>query len=150
MEKQEKKIQKERKAELKTQRRIRDKLWHTERDEIHQQDLDARKCEWEWKKKVKTLQKTKQAIPPELQMPILDPEAVYQEELKRLFPPHLYEKDEDEEEIEIIVNTAGDKSLLQDSIALQHDYIALSEDSENLSNSSDSSNSSSEESVYSM
>jgi len=64
-------------------------------------------------------------------MPIPDPEAVWkadQEELKRLFPPQLYE--EDEEEIEIIVDTVGDKSLLQDSIALQHDYIALSEGSE--------------------
>ena len=35
-----------------------------------------------------------------------------------------------------IVNTADDKSLLQDSIALQHDYIALSESSEDLSSSS--------------
>ena len=84
-------------------------------------------------------------------MSILDPEAVWkadQEELKKLFPPQLNEKDE--KEIEIIVDTAGDKSLLQDSIALQHDYIVLSENSENLSNSNDSSNSSSEKSVYSM
>ena len=78
-------------------------------------------------------------------MPILNSETVQktdQEELKRLFSPQLYEKDE--KEIEIIVNTADDKSLLQDFIALQHDYIALSESSEDLSNSS------SEKSVYSM
>ena len=116
---------------------MRDKLWHTERDEIHQQDLDARKCEWEQKKKVKTLQKAKQAISSELQMPILDSETVWkadQEELKRLFSQsQLNEKDE--KEIEIIVDTAGDKSLLWDSIALQHDYIALPE-SEDLSDSS--------------
>ncbi len=55
LEKKEKKRQKEKKEELKKQQQIRDKLWHTERDEIHQQDLDARKHEWEWKKKVKTL-----------------------------------------------------------------------------------------------
>ena len=71
-------------------------------------------------------------------MSILNSETVWkadQEELKRLFPQsQLNEKDE--EEIEIIVDTAGDKSLLQDSIALQHDYIALSESSENLSDSS--------------
>ncbi len=84
-------------------------------------------------------------------MPIPDPEPAWkadQEELKKLFPPQLYENDE--KEIEIIMNTADDKSLLQNSIALQHDYIALSEDSEDLSDSSDSSNSSSEKSVYSM
>ena len=70
-------------------------------------------------------------------MSIPDPEAIWkadQEELKKLFPPQLNE--EDEEEIEIIVDTAGDKSLLQDSITLQHDYIALSESSGDLSSSS--------------
>ena len=46
------------------------------------------------------------------------------------------------------MNTAGDKSLLQDSIALQYDYIALLESSEDLSSSS--SENSSEESDYSM
>ncbi len=79
-------------------------------------------------------------------MSIPDPEAVWkadQEELKRLFPPQLNEKDE--EEIEIIVDTVGDESLLQDSIALQHDYIVFSESSEeNLSSSS------SEKSDYSV
>ena len=45
------------------------------------------------------------------------------------------------------MDTAGDKSLLQDSIALQHDYIALPESSEDLSSSS--SEDSSEESDYS-
>ena len=69
-----------------------------------------------------------------------------QEELKRLFPSQLYKKDE--KEIEIIVDIASDKSLLQDSIALQYDYIALSESSEDLSSSS--SENSSEESDYSM
>ena len=52
-------------------------------------------------------------------MPIPDPEAVWkanQEELKRLFPPQLYE--EDEEEIEIIMDTASDESLRWDSITL--------------------------------
>jgi len=145
LKKQEKKIQKERKAELKRQRQIRDKLWRAERDEIHQQGLEARRRERERKREVKALQKVRQPIPPELDMPIPDPEAVWkadQEELKRLFPPQLNE--EDEEEIEIIVDTAGDKSLLRDSIALQHDYIVLSESSEDLSGSS------SEESDYSM
>jgi len=52
--------------------------------------------------------------------------------------------EKDEKEIEIIVNTADDKSLLQNSIALQHDYIAFSESSENLSDSS------SEKSDYSV
>ena len=62
----------------------------------------------------------------------------------------LYEQDENEneKEIEIIVNTADDESLRWDSIALQHDYIALPESSENLSDSS--SEDSSEESDYSI
>ena len=49
----------------------------------------------------------------------------------------MYEQDENEneKEIEIIMNTADDKSLLQNSITLQHDYIVLSESSENLNNS---------------
>ena len=48
----------------------------------------------------------------------------------------LYEQDENEneEEIEIIVNTAGDKNLY--SITLQHDYIALLGSNENLSSCS--------------
>ena len=45
------------------------------------------------------------------------------------------------------MDTAGDKSLLQDSIALQYDYIALSESSEDLSGSSSEEL---EESDYSM
>ena len=45
------------------------------------------------------------------------------------------------------MNTADDKSLLQNSIALQHDYIPLSESSEDLSGSSSEE---SEESDYSM
>ena len=78
-------------------------------------------------------------------MSISDSESAWktdQEELKILFSSQLYENDE--KEIEIIVNTADNKSLLQNFIALQHDYIALSEDSE------DSSNPSSEESDYSL
>ena len=65
-------------------------------------------------------------------MSILNSETVWktnQEKLKKLFSSQLYEKDE--KEIEIIINTADDKSLLSDSIVLQHDYIELSEDDEN-------------------
>ena len=49
------------------------------------------------------------------------------------------EDEQDKEEIEIIVDTAGDKSLLRGSIALQHDYIALLGSSENSSSCSSSS-----------
>ena len=149
LEKQEKKIQKEKKEEFKKQQQIRDKLWCAERDEIHEQDLETRKQEQEQKKTVKTLQKTKQAIPSELQMPISDSETVWktdQEELKKLFLSSQFNEinEKDEKEIEIIVNTADDESLWWDSIALQHDYIALSESSEDLSDSS------SEKSDYSV
>ena len=141
LEKQEKKIQKEKEAEFKKQQQMRDKLWRAERDAIHEQGLETRKQERERKKEVKALQKAKQAIPPELQVPIPDPEAVWkadQEELKKLFPPPQFNEidEEDEKEIQIIMDTAGDESLRWDSIALQHDYIALSEGSEDWSNSS--------------
>ena len=141
LEKQEKKIQKKKEAEFKKQQQIRDKLWRAERDTIHEQDLETRKQERERKKEVKALQKAKQAILPELQVPIPDPEAVWkadQEELKKLFPPPQFNEidEEDEKEIQIIMDTAGDESLRWDSIALQHDYIALSEGSEDWSNSS--------------
>ena len=59
------------------QRRISDKLWCVERDEVHQQGLEARKCEQERKREVKALQKVRQPIPSELQTPIPDPEAVW-------------------------------------------------------------------------
>ncbi len=94
----------------------------------------------EWKKEIKTLQKARQPILLELQMLILDSEIVWkagQEELKKQFSLQLDEQDEqDEEEIQFIIDTAGDKSLQW----LGQDYIPLPESS----NSEDSSNSSSE------
>ena len=102
---------------------MRDKLWHAERDEIHEWDLETRKQEQEQKKEVKALQKAKQAIPPELQVSISDPETVWktdQEKSKKLFPPSQFNEidEKDEKEIEIIVNTADDESLQWDSIVL--------------------------------
>jgi len=47
MQRQEKKAQKAKEAEIKEQQKIRDKLWRAERDEAHQQGLEARKCERE-------------------------------------------------------------------------------------------------------
>ena len=71
---QEKKDQKAKEAELKEQRKIRDRLWRAERDEIHQQGLEARKREREQKREIRILQQAKQPVPSELQMPIPDPE----------------------------------------------------------------------------
>ena len=123
---------------------MRDKLWRAERDEIHQQGLDARKRERERKKEVKALQKAKQPIPSELQTPILDPEVAWkadQEELKKQFSLQLDEQDEkDEEEIQFIIDIAGDENLQW----LRQDYIPLSESSEDSGDSGDSSDSSSE------
>ena len=45
LEKQEKKIQKEKEAEFKKQQQMRDKLWRAERDEAHEQGLETRKQE---------------------------------------------------------------------------------------------------------
>ena len=82
-------------------------------------------------------------------MSISDSETVWktdQEKLKKLFLSSQFNEidEKDEKEIEIIVNTADDESLQWDSITLQHDYIALSEDSKN--DSENWSNSSSEKS----
>ena len=118
--------------ELKRQKRMRDKLWRAERDEIHRQGIEARRLEQERKKKIKTLQKAKQPISSELQMPILDPEITWkadQEQLKNQF----HEQDE-KEEVTIIVDIVGDESLRP----LQQDYIAFSSDEDNSSYSSSS------------
>ena len=95
---------------------MRDKLWCAERDEIHEQDLETRKQEWEQKKKVKALQKTKQTISSELQMSISDSEIVWkinQKKSKKLFLSSQFNEidEKDEKEIEIIVNTANNESL---------------------------------------
>ncbi len=114
---------------------MRDKFWYTEKDEIHQQDLETRKHEWEWKKKVKTLQKAKQSVSFELQTSIPDSETVWktdQEELKKQLSLQLLDEQDEEEEIEIIVNTAGNENLQW----LGQDYISLQESSEDSSNSS--------------
>ena len=94
---------------------------------LKQEDLSERE-----KKKIKALQKTKQPISSELQMPILDPEIAWkadQEQLKNQF----HEQDE-EEEVIIIVDIVGDESLRP----LQQDYIAFSSDEDNSSYSSSS------------
>ena len=74
-------------------------------------------------------------------MLISDSEIVWkadQEELKKQFPLQLDEQDE-EEEIQIIVDTVDDESLWPDAIAWQHDYISFPESSEEDSSSSEES-----------
>ena len=114
---------------------MRDKFWRTERDRIHQQGLEARKHEWEWKKEVKALKKAKQPVLFKLQTPIPNPEAVWkadQEELKKQLSLQLLDEQDEKEEIKIIMDTAGDEDLRW----LGQDYIPLQESSEDSSNSS--------------
>ena len=128
---------------LKRQRIARDKIWRAKRDIIHQQDIEARKCEREQKKKIKALQKANQPIPSELQTAISDSEAYWKaDQLQLNSQLQLQEKEKEEEkEITFILDTVDDKSLQQQN------YIALSESS---GEEMDLSNSSSEKSDYSL
>jgi hypothetical protein len=141
---QEEKDRKAKEAELKRQKNARDKIWRAERDDVHRRGLKARKLERERKREVKALQKTNQAIPPKLQVPIPDPEAIWkaeQEELKIQLQLQLQEQEE-EEEVTFITDDIGDESLRP----LEQDYIPFP--SLESDDTDDSSNSSSEESGF--
>lgn len=79
---------KEKEKEAKGQQRVVDKFKREERKEKYRQGVEARDQERKRKKKVKELEKTKQNAPPELLVPIPDPEKIWlakqeQEELRR-------------------------------------------------------------------
>ena len=131
---------------------MRDKLWRAERDEVHQQDLEAKKHEREQKKEIKALQKAKQFISSELQQPIPDSEAIWKaaqlQMTQQLQSQEKEEEEKEEEEVSFIIDTVGDRSFLE-----QKDYIAFSKSSSESSTEEedeDSSNSSSEESDSSL
>ena len=75
------------------------------------------------KKMVKELEKAKQDVPPELLVPIPDPEKIWLEEQEIMRQLNNEKQEEDEEEVIFITNTIGDPSLLQ-----QQDYIAFPRD----------------------
>ena len=103
--------------------------------------MEARKRKRERKKQIKALYQAKRPIPPELQQSIPDPEAIWkadQEQLKHQL--QLQEIEENDNEIEIIVNTTGDRSLEW----LSQDYIMLSQSSEDEEDKDLSSSSSAE------
>jgi hypothetical protein len=63
-------------AEAKRQQKARDKLLRDEKNDKYRQGVEARKLKRERKKKVKELAAAKQDIPPELLIPIPDPEKI--------------------------------------------------------------------------
>jgi hypothetical protein len=68
--------QKESEKEMKRQKRARDKILRDEKNEMYRQGVEAREQERLRKRKVKELTKSKQDIPPELLVPIPDPEKI--------------------------------------------------------------------------
>jgi hypothetical protein len=59
----------------------------------------------------KELQKTKQEIPDELLISIPDPEMIWLANQKEMVCQQQLERQQEEEEIAIVIDTAGDKSL---------------------------------------
>jgi hypothetical protein len=110
--------QMESEKEMKRQKRIRDKMLRDEKNEMYRQGVEAREQERLRKRKVKELTKAKQDIPPELLVPIPDPEKIWkagQLELEKQLQEQLQR--EDEVEATFILDPTGDQSLTQDYIA---------------------------------
>jgi len=110
--------QKESEKEMKNQKRARDKILRDEKNEMYRQGVEAREQERLRKRKVKELTKAKQDIPPELLVPIPDPEKIWkagQLELEKQLQEQLQR--EDEVEATFILDPTGDQSLTQDYIA---------------------------------
>ena len=108
---QEEKDRKERETDLKKQDAQRAKQWRTERDQAHQDGVKARNLERERKSKVKALEKAKQPIPPELQVPIPDPEAIWKTDQEQLEIQTRLCEQEEKEEVTFVTDTIGDESL---------------------------------------
>jgi hypothetical protein len=103
---------------MKRQKRARDKILRNKKNEMYQQGVEAREQERLRKRKVKELTKAKQDIPPELLVPIPDPEKVWkagQLELEKQLQEQLQR--EDEVEATFILDPTSDQSLTQDYIA---------------------------------
>jgi hypothetical protein len=98
------------------------KLLSIEKKAKHKEGVEARKQERARVKKVKELAKAKQDIPPELQVPIPDPEAIWKAEQAVLQAKATDLKDKDLEEATFIIDTQGD------AFRLQEDYIPIGGD----------------------
>jgi len=61
---------------MKRQKRVRDKILCDEKNDMYQKGVEERDQERLWKRKVKKLTKTNQDIPPELLVPIPNPEKI--------------------------------------------------------------------------
>ena len=98
------------------------KFLSIEKKAKYKEGVEARKQERARIKKVKALTKAKQDIPPELQVPIPDPEAIWKAE-QAVLQAEEVTRDEDLEDITFVC-TQGDLSLTQgDAFRIQQDYI---------------------------
>jgi hypothetical protein len=107
---------------MKRQKRARDKILRDEKNEMYQQGVEAREQERLRKRKVKELTKAKQDIPPELLVPIPNPEKIWkagQLELEKQLQEQLQEQLQRDNEVEatFVLDPTGDQSLTQDYIA---------------------------------
>lgn len=93
------------------QQRIRDKLWREERDLKYREGVNARAEERSRKKRVKELLKAKEPIPPELLVPIPDPEAIWKADQQTLKAAIQEDQEDQDSEVEFIIDLAGDPSV---------------------------------------
>ena len=111
------KQQKEEEAEKKRVENNFMKMWRMERDEVHTKGVAARKAERARIKQLREMRKGYAPIPPELEIPIPDPEAEWKatnqvwksieaKKTGKKFPDHINEEDEEEVEINVDRPTA--------------------------------------------
>lgn len=111
------KKRKEEEEDAKRSKRALAKAWRYERDLKKREGVQARKEERERIRKVKELLVSKQDVPPELLIPIIDPQKIWEAEQAELAQQEEREKQkrkQDEEEVIIITDTVGDPDLQQD------------------------------------
>jgi hypothetical protein len=114
---------KEDEAEAKRQKKFIEKQRRQEKAEKYREGVEARKLERARVKKVKELTNAKQDIPPNLLIPIPDPEKAWlanQKKLKEEEEEYRKQKEEQEEEATFVLDSTGDQDIqhevLQDFI----------------------------------
>ena len=117
----------EEEKEARQQAKDMKKLLSIEKKAKHKEGVEARKQERARIKKIKELTKLKQDIPPELQVPIPDPETIWKAEQVAVLQAAEVTKDD---EVTFVIDTQGD------AFKFQQDYIPIGGDEGSESGSS--------------
>jgi hypothetical protein len=116
-------------AEAKRQQKAKDKLLRDEKNHRYEQGIEAKKLKRERKKKVKEFAAAKQDIPPELLVPIPDPEKIWLAEQEEMATQlQLQRQEQEQEEVAFVTNTISDQSLQQDYMAFPEAESAINGD----------------------